>query len=150
MEEEAAPSFSSLKRWKEVKEEEHRRVKKKGKILVEAQQRRLWNKLRPNLRRQTKGIWPYNCRLRHISRVQDGAGSVIWAHKNVKTLFKESFHFCFVFLLHFTLYRAVKQTFPTDVDSIVKNRRVTSNMGSGSQEQFVGIQTSVDFCPIGT
>lgn len=38
------------------------------------------------------------------------------------------------FFLHPTLYRDVNITFPTDVGGIVKDGRITSDMGPGSPE----------------
>lgn len=67
------------------------------------------------------------------------------------TYLKKLRHFCdgrVPVLLHPSLYRSVKLTYPPDVGGIVLEGRVMSELGIGSLEQSVGILTSRDFRPV--
>lgn len=60
-------------------------------------------------------------------------------------------HFCsgrVPVLLHPSLYRAVKLIYPTDVGGIVLDGRITTELGTGSLGQSVGVLTNVDFHPV--
>lgn len=50
--------------------------------------------------------------------------------------------------LHPSLYKALKLIFPTDVCSIVKDGRVTTDIGTGSLGQSFGVLTPLDFRPV--
>lgn len=51
-------------------------------------------------------------------------------------------------LLHPSLYRAIKLTYPTDVGGIVTEGRMTSELGVGSLGQSVGVLSPADFRPV--
>lgn len=51
-------------------------------------------------------------------------------------------------LLHPSLHRALKLTFPTDVGVIVQDSRITTDIGTESLEQSLGVLTPIDFHPI--
>lgn len=51
-------------------------------------------------------------------------------------------------LLHPSLYRAVKLTYPMDVGGIVLDGRMTSEIGTGSLGQSVGVLIAADFRPV--
>ena len=51
-------------------------------------------------------------------------------------------------LVHPCLYRSLKVRFPMDVGGVSRNCRMTTELGSGSLRQAVGILTPGDFWPI--
>ena len=51
-------------------------------------------------------------------------------------------------LVHPSLYRSLKLQFPIDVGGITRDNRVTTELGTGSLRQAVGILTPKDFRPI--
>lgn len=51
-------------------------------------------------------------------------------------------------LLHPSLYRCIKLTYPRDVGGIVLEGRMTSELGVGSLGQSVGVLTDADFRPV--
>lgn len=52
-------------------------------------------------------------------------------------------------MLHHSLYRALKLTFPRDVGSIVMEGRITFDVVTSSLEQSVGVKTPTDFFQYG-
>ena len=50
--------------------------------------------------------------------------------------------------MHPSFYRAIKLRFPTDVGGIARTGQVTSELGTGSLGQTVGILTPADFRPV--
>ena len=53
-------------------------------------------------------------------------------------------------LVHPSLYRSLKLRFPIDVGGITRDNRVSTELGTGSLRQAVGILTPKDFRPIVT
>lgn len=51
-------------------------------------------------------------------------------------------------MLHPSLYRAVKLTYPMDISGIVLEGRMTSELGVGSLGQSVSIFSNSDFRPV--
>lgn len=51
-------------------------------------------------------------------------------------------------MLHPSLYRAVKLTYPMDISGIVLEGRMTSELGVGSLGQSVRVLTDADFRPV--
>lgn len=51
-------------------------------------------------------------------------------------------------LLHPSLYRAQKLTFPTDIGGIVLDARIMSNIGTGSLGQSVRFLSPANFHPV--
>ena len=51
-------------------------------------------------------------------------------------------------LVHSSLYRSLKVRFPLDVGRVSRKCRMTTELGSGSLRQAVGILTPGDFRPI--
>ena len=52
--------------------------------------------------------------------------------------------------VHPSLYRSLKLRFPIDVGGITRDNRVSTELGTGSLRQAVGILTPKDFRPIVT
>ena len=50
--------------------------------------------------------------------------------------------------VHPSFYRSLKVWFPLDVGGITRDDRVTTELGTGSLHQAVGIITSKDFRPV--
>ena len=50
-------------------------------------------------------------------------------------------------VLHPSLYRAVKLTFPRDIGGLAHDRAITNEMATGSMSQTVGVLTPVMFSP---
>lgn len=46
------------------------------------------------------------------------------------------------------LYRSLKLTYPTDVGAIILDGRMTTEMGTRSLGQFVGVLSAADFRPV--
>ena len=51
-------------------------------------------------------------------------------------------------LVHPSLYRSLKLRFSIDVGGITRDNRVTTELGTGSMRQAVGILTPKDFRPV--
>lgn len=65
---------------------------------------------------------------------------VCGSSKNGYQLFREGSSFD-----HPSLYRVLKLSFPMNFGEIVNDGRITSDLGTGSLGQAVGVLTSVDF-----
>ena len=50
--------------------------------------------------------------------------------------------------IHPSFYRSLKLRYPVDVEGISRNGRVTTEVGTGSLRQAVGIITPEDFQPV--
>lgn len=51
-------------------------------------------------------------------------------------------------ILHPSLCRVLKLTYPTDIGSIFKDSRITNEIETGSLGQSVGILSAADFWPV--
>lgn len=64
---------------------------------------------------------------------------------------KKLAHFCagrVPVVLHPSVYRAAKLTFPMDVGGIVPEGRMTTELGTGSLGHSVGVLSPADFRPV--
>ena len=50
-------------------------------------------------------------------------------------------------VLHLSVYRAVKLTFPRDIGDLAHDRAITNEMATGSMSQTVGVLTPAMFSP---
>lgn len=51
-------------------------------------------------------------------------------------------------ILYPSLYRALKLTFPTNVNGIFKDSQIMTDIGTGNLEQSTGVLNSIDFRPV--
>ena len=93
---------------------------------------------------RTRGVWNF---LSTVSQTYTGMKLVELEHSSLK----KCIPYCsgrVPILVHPSLYRSLKLRFPLDVGGITRDNQVTSELGTGSLRQAVGILTSKDFQPI--
>ena len=93
---------------------------------------------------RTKGVWKF------LSRVRQTDTGIKLAELEHSSL-KKCIPFCsgrVPILVHSSLYRSIKLQFPIDVGGITRDNRVTTELGTGSLRQAVGILTPKFFRPI--
>ena len=93
---------------------------------------------------RTKGVWKY---LSTVCQTDTGIKLAELEHSSLK----KCLTYCsgrVPILVHPSLYRALKLKFPIDVGGITRDNRVTTELGTGSLRQAVGILTPKDFRPV--
>ena len=93
---------------------------------------------------RTKGVWKF---LSTVCQTDTGIKLVELEHSSLK----KCITYCsgrVPILVHPSLYRALKLKFPIDVGGITRDNRVTTELGTGSLRQAVGILTPKDFRPV--
>ena len=93
---------------------------------------------------RTKGVWKY---LSTVCQTDTGIKLAELEHSSLK----KCITYCsgrVPILVHPSLYRALKLKFPIDVGGITRDNRVTTELGTGSLRQAVGILTPKDFRPV--
>ena len=93
---------------------------------------------------RTKGVWKY---LSTVCQTDTGMKLAELEHSSLK----KCITYCagrVPILVHPSLYRALKLKFPIDVGGITRDNRVTTELGTGSLRQAVGILTPKDFRPV--
>ena len=93
---------------------------------------------------RTRGVWKY---LSTVCQTDTGIKLAELEHSSLK----KCIPFCsgrVPILVHPSLYRSLKLRFPIDVGGITRDNRVTTELGTGSLRQAVGILTPKDFRPI--
>ena len=93
---------------------------------------------------RTKGVWKF------LSTVCQTDTAIKLAELEHSSL-KKCITYCsgrVPILVHPSLYRALKLKFPIDVGGITRDNRVTTELGTGSLRQAVGILTPKDFRPV--
>ena len=89
---------------------------------------------------RTKGVWKF---LSTVCQTDTGMKLAELEHSSLKK--------CITFCsgrVHPSLYRSLKLRFPIDVGGITRDNRVTTELGTGSLRQAVGILTPKDFRPV--
>ena len=90
---------------------------------------------------RTKGVWKF---LSTVCQTDTGIKLAELEHSSLK----KCISFCsgrVPILVHPSLYRSLKLKFPIDVDGITRDNRVTTELGTSSLRQAVGILTPKDF-----
>ena len=93
---------------------------------------------------RTKGVWKF---LSTVCQTDTGIKLAELEHSSLK----KCIPFCsgrVPILVHPSLYRYLKLRFPIDVGGITWDNRVTTELGTGSLRQAVGILTPKDFRPV--
>ncbi len=93
---------------------------------------------------RTKGVWQF---LNTVCQTDTGIKLAELEHSSLK----KCLTYCsgrVPILVHPSLYRALKLKFPIDVGGITRDNRVTTELGTGSLRQAVGILTPKDFRPV--
>ena len=93
---------------------------------------------------RTKGVWKF---LSTVCQTDTGIKLAELEHSSLK----KCIPFCsgrVPILVHPSLYRSLKLRFPIDVGGITRDNRVTTELGTGSLRQAVGILTPKDFRPV--
>ena len=93
---------------------------------------------------RTKGVWKF---LSTVCQTDTGIKLAELEHSSRK----KCIPFCsgrVPILVHPSLYRSLKLRFPIDVGRITRDNRVTTELGTGSLRQAVGILTPKDFRPV--
>ena len=93
---------------------------------------------------RTKGVWKF---LSTVCQTDTGMKLAELDHSSLK----KCITFCsgrVPILVHPSLYRSLKLQFPIDVGGITRDNRVTSELGTGSLRQAVGILTPKDSRPV--
>ena len=93
---------------------------------------------------RTRGVWKY---LNTVCQTDTGIKLAELEHSSLK----KCITYCsgrVPILVHPSLYRALKLKFPIDVGGITRDNRVTTELGTGSLRQAVGILTPKDFRPV--
>ena len=93
---------------------------------------------------RTKGVWKF---LSTVCQTDTGIKLVELEHSSLK----KCIPFCsgrVPILVHASLYRSLKLKFPIDVGGITRDNRVTTELGTGSLRQAVGILTPKDLRPV--
>ena len=93
---------------------------------------------------RTKGVWKF---LSTVCQTDTGIKLAELEHSSLK----KCLTYCsgrVPILVHPSLYRALKLKFPIDVGGITRDNRVTTELGTGSLRQAVGILTPKDFRPV--
>ena len=93
---------------------------------------------------RTKGVWKF---LSTACQTDTGIKLAELEHSSLK----KCIPFCsgrVPILVHPSLYRSLKLRFPIDVGGITRDNRVTTELGTGSLRQAVGILTPKDFRPV--
>ena len=94
---------------------------------------------------RTKGVWKF------LSMVCQTDTSIKLAELENSSL-KKCIPFCLgrvpILVFYPSLYKSQKLRFPIDVSGITRDNRVTTELGTGSLRQAVGILTPKDFRPI--
>ena len=93
---------------------------------------------------RTKGVWKF---LSTVCQTDTGIKLAELEHSSLKK--------CILYcsgrvpiLVHPSLYRSLKLQFPIDVGGITRDNRVTTELGTDSLRQAVGILTPKDFQPV--
>ena len=103
-----------------------------------------WPLLSGQLATVTKGVWKF---LSTVCQTDTGIKLAELEHSSLK----KCIPFCsgrVPILVHPSLYRSLKLRFPIDVGGITRDNRVTTELGTGSLRQAVGILTPKDFRPV--
>ena len=90
---------------------------------------------------RTKGMWKF---LSTVCQTDTGIKLAELEHSSLKKYIP----FCsgrVPILVHPSLYRSLKLKFSLDVGGITRDNRVTTELGTGSMRQAVGILTPKDF-----
>ena len=93
---------------------------------------------------RTRGVWKF---LNMVCQTDTGMKLAELEHSSLK----KCLPFCsgrVPFLVHPSLYRSLKLRFPINVGGITRDNRVTTELGTGSLRQAVGILTPKDFRPV--
>ena len=93
---------------------------------------------------RTKGVWKF---LSTVCQTDMGIKLAELEHSSLK----KCIPFCsgrVPILVHASLYRSLKLRFPIDVGGITRDNQVTTELGTGSLRQAVGILTPKDFRPV--
>ena len=93
---------------------------------------------------RTKIVWKF---LSTVCQTDTGIKLAVLEHSSLK----KCITYCsgrVPILVHPSLYRALKLKFPIDVGGITRDNRVTTELGTGSLRQAVGILTPRDFRPV--
>ena len=93
---------------------------------------------------RTKGVWKF---LSTDCQTDTGIKQAELEHSSLK----KCIPYCSgraPILVHPSLYRSLKLRFPIDVGGITRDSRVTTELGTGSLRQAVGILTPKDFRPV--
>ena len=93
---------------------------------------------------RSKGVWKF------LDAVRQSDTGVVLAELEHSSL-KRCLPFCTgrtPILVHPSLYRSLKVRFPLDVGGVSRKCRITTELGTGSLRQAVGILTPEDFRPI--
>ena len=93
---------------------------------------------------RTKGVWKF---LSTVCQTDTGIKLADLEHSSLKKWIT----YCsgrVPILVHPSFYRALKLKFPIDVGGITRDNRVTTELGTGSLRQTVGILTPKDFRPV--
>ena len=93
---------------------------------------------------RTKGVWKF---LSMVCQTDTGMKLVELEHPSLK----KCIPFCsgrVPILVHPSLCRSLKLRFPIDVGGITRDNWVTTELGTGSLRQAVGILTPKDFRPV--
>ena len=93
---------------------------------------------------RTRGVWKF---LSTVCQTDTGMKLAELEHSSLKKCI--TFCSCRVpILVHPSLYRSLKLRFARDVGGITRDNRVTTELGTGSLRQAVGILTPKDFRPV--
>ena len=93
---------------------------------------------------RTKGVWKF---LSTVCQTDAGINLVELEHSSLK----KCIPYCsgrVPILVQPSLYRSIKLRFPIDVGGITRDNRVTTELGTSSLRQAVGILTPKDFRPV--
>ena len=93
---------------------------------------------------RSKGVWKF---LDTVRQTDTGVELAELEHPSLKRCLP----YCtgrVPILVHPSLYRSLKVWFPMDVGGVSRKCRMTTELGSGSLGQAVGILTSGDFWPV--
>ena len=93
---------------------------------------------------RTRGVWKF---LNTVCQTDLGIKLAELEHSSLK----KCLPFCsgrVPILVHPSFYRSLKMQSPLDVEGITRDDRVTTELGTGSLRQAVGILTPKDFRPI--
>ena len=93
---------------------------------------------------RTKDVWKF---LSTVCQTDTGMKLAELEHSSLK----KCITFCagrVPILVHPSLYRSLKLRFPVDVGGITRDNRVTTELGTGSLHQAVGILSPKDFRPV--
>ena len=93
---------------------------------------------------RTQGVWKF---LEEASQLEGDVRLAELRHSSLKKLFSKCSGRVPIYV-HPSFYRSLKVRFPLDVGGLSRGGRVTTELGTGSLRQAVGILTPEDFQPV--